>query len=144
MRLRNYSQFKDDIPEPAFVRELRTEAKSQGLWNLALPDLADGEPGTRLSNLQYAPLAEYMGRYQGSALVFNCQPPDVPNMIALQHDANEQQRERWLKPLLEGEMRSAFAMTEYSVASSDATNLSTSMRRDGDDYIIDGHKYILR
>ena len=134
---------RDDVPEPDFVSGLRELAKSQGLWNLALPDLAEGDPGTRLSNLDYAPLAEYMGRFHGSALVFNCQPPDVPNMIALQHDANEAQRERWLAPLLEGNMRSAFAMTEYDVASSDATNIATSMRRDGDDYVIDGHKWYI-
>ena len=132
-----------DVPEPGFLPGLRALAKSQGLWNLALPDLADDDPGTRLSNLDYAPLAEYMGRFHGSALVFNCQPPDVPNMIALQHDANSGQRERWLKPLLEGDMRSAFAMTEYDVASSDATNISTSMRREGDEYVIDGHKWFI-
>lgn len=131
------------ILEPAFVPELRSLAKQEGLWNLALPDLQEEEPGTRLSNLDYAPLAEYMGRYHGSALIFNCQPPDVPNMIALQHDANAEQRKRWLLPLLEGEMRSAFAMTEYEVASSDATNLRTTMRRDGDDYVINGHKWYI-
>jgi acyl-CoA dehydrogenase len=134
---------RDNVPEPAFVDELRALAKAEGLWNLALPDLAEDEPGTRLSNLEFAPLAEYMGRFLGSALVFNCQPPDVPNMIALQHDANPEQRQRWLKPLLEGEMRSAFAMTEYNVASSDATNLATSMVRDGDHYIINGHKWFI-
>jgi acyl-CoA dehydrogenase len=134
---------RDDVPEPDFIPGLRELARSQGLWNLALPDLADGDPGTRLSNLDYAPLAEYMGRFHGSALVFNCQPPDVPNMIALQHDANAAQRERWLAPLLEGNMRSAFAMTEYDVASSDATNIATSMQRDGDDYVIHGHKWYI-
>jgi acyl-CoA dehydrogenase len=134
---------RDDVPEPDFVPGLRALAKSRGLWNLALPDLADEDPGTRLSNLDYAPLAEYMGRFHGSALVFNCQPPDVPNMIALQHDANPQQRRRWLEPLLQGDMRSAFAMTEYDVASSDATNICTSMRREGDEYVIDGHKWFI-
>jgi acyl-CoA dehydrogenase len=134
---------RDNDPQPDFVTELRAKAKAQGLWNLALPDLQDDEPGTRLSNLEYAPLAEYMGRYHGSAIVFNCQPPDVPNMIALQHDANDEQRERWLNPLLEGNMRSAFAMTEYSVASSDATNLRTSIKRDGDSYIVNGHKWFI-
>ena len=134
---------RDDVPEPAFVPGLRALARARGLWNLALPNLADDDPGTRLSNLDYAPLAEYMGRFHGSGLVFNCQPPDVPNMIALQHDANAQQRQRWLKPLLEGEMRSAFAMTEYNVASSDATNIATTMRRDGDHYVIDGHKWFI-
>lgn len=134
---------RQGVLEPDFVAELRALAKNEGLWNLAVPNLREDDPGTRLNNLEYAPLAEYMGRYHGSALVFNCQPPDVPNMIALQHDANEEQRERWLLPLLEGEMRSAFAMTEYEVASSDATNLSTRMRRDGDDYVIDGHKWYI-
>ncbi|MEH6583407.1 MAG: acyl-CoA dehydrogenase family protein [Halioglobus sp.] len=134
---------RDEVLEPTFLKDLRATAKNEGLWNLALPDLGEDEPGTRLSNLEYAPLAEYMGRYHGSSIVFNCQPPDVPNMIALQHDANAEQRERWLNPLLEGHMRSAFAMTEYNVASSDATNLSTSMRRDGDDYIINGHKWFI-
>ena len=134
---------RDDVPEPDFVPGLRALAKSQGLWNLALPELAEEDPGTRLSNLDYAPLAEYMGRFHGSALVFNCQPPDVPNMIALQHDANPEQRRRWLEPLLQGDMRSAFAMTEYDVASSDATNIRTSMRRDGDHYVIDGHKWFI-
>lgn len=134
---------RQGVLEPDFVAELRAMAKNEGLWNLAVPNLRDDDPGTRLSNLEYAPLAEYMGRYHGSALVFNCQPPDVPNMIALQHDANEEQRKRWLLPLLEGEMRSAFAMTEYEVASSDATNLSTRMKREGDDYVIDGHKWYI-
>ena len=134
---------RQDILEPAFVKELRALAKADGLWNLALPDLTDDEPGTRLTNLEFAPLAEYMGRFHGSGFIFNCQPPDVPNMIALQHDANNEQRERWLQPLLQGEMRSAFAMTEYNVASSDATNLNTSMRRDGDHYVINGHKWFI-
>ncbi len=134
---------REDIREPGFVKDLRAKAKSEGLWNLALADLTEDQPGTRLSNLEFAPLAEYIGRYHGSGIVFNCQPPDVPNMIALQHDANPAQQERWLNPLLEGEMRSAFAMTEYQVASSDATNLSTTMLADGDDYIIDGHKWYI-
>ena len=134
---------REDVLEPDFVGDLRALARREGLWNLAIPDLADEDPGTRLSNLEYAPLAEYMGRFHGSALVFNCQPPDVPNVIALQHDANTEQRERWLRPLLEGEMRSAFAMTEYAAASSDATNIATRMRRDGDDYVIDGHKWYI-
>ena len=134
---------RQGVLEPDFVAELRAMAKNEGLWNLAVPNLRDDDPGTHLSNLEYAPLAEYMGRYHGSALVFNCQPPDVPNMIALQHDANEEQRKRWLLPLLEGEMRSAFAMTEYEVASSDATNLSTRMKREGDHYVIDGHKWYI-
>ncbi|MBT4518788.1 MAG: acyl-CoA dehydrogenase [Halieaceae bacterium] len=134
---------RNNIREPDFVQDLRAEAKREGLWNMAVVNLGDGDPGTRLRNLEFAPLAEYMGRYHGSALVFNCQPPDVPNMIALEHDANAEQRERWLLPLLEGDMRSAFAMTEYDVASSDATNLRTSIRRDGDDYVINGHKWYI-
>lgn len=144
-RWREWQQLvrREGVNEPEFVAELRALAKAQGLWNLALPALQDDEPGTRLSNLEFASVAELMGRYQGSGLVFNCQPPDVPNMIALQHDANPEQRKRWLEPLLEGEMRSAFAMTEYAVASSDATGLVTSMERDGDEYVINGHKWYI-
>ncbi len=132
---------RDRLPEPSFTIELRRLAKEQGLWNLGLPDLRDDEPGTRLNNLDYAPLAEIMGRWHGSARVFNCQAPDVPNMITLQHFATDAQRRAWLTPLLEGEIKSAFAMTEYAVASSDPTNLQTRFQRDGDEYVINGHKW---
>jgi len=126
-----------------FIGELQHKARAAGLWNLGLPELGADEPGTRLSNLDYAPLAEIMGRLFWASEVFNCQAPDVPNMIALQNCATPEQKARWLRPLLEAETRSAFAMTEPDVASSDATNIATTMRRDGDDYIIDGRKWFI-
>ncbi|MCD6679247.1 MAG: acyl-CoA dehydrogenase family protein [Burkholderiaceae bacterium] len=127
----------------AFLEDLKTLAKSEGLWNLFLPALADDEPGTRLTNLEYAPLAEIMGRVSWASEVFNCNAPDTGNMELLHMFATPQQRERWLVPLLNGEIRSAFAMTEPDVASSDATNITTSIRRDGDDYVIDGRKWFI-
>jgi acyl-CoA dehydrogenase len=130
--------------EPApFIDELQQKARGAGLWNLGLPELADEEPGTRLSNLEYAPLAEIMGRLFWASEVFNCQAPDVPNMIALQNCATPEQKQRWLRPLLNAETRSAFGMTEPDVASSDATNIATSMVRDGNDYIVNGRKWFI-
>ena len=114
---------------PPFMRDLQRKARAAGLWNLGLPDLADDEPGTHLSNLDYAPLAEIMGRLPWASEVFNCQPPDVPNIIALQNCATPSQKEHWLKPLLNAETRSAFGMTEPDVASSDATNIATTITR---------------
>mgnify|MGYP006425111013 CR=1 FL=1 len=111
--------------DPPFLAELQAEARRQGLWNMAVPDLLDDDPGTRLSHLEYAPLAELMGRVVWSSRVFNCQPPDVPNVFALQAYTTPAQREQWLQPLLEAECRSGFAMTEPDVASSDATNIAT-------------------
>jgi acyl-CoA dehydrogenase len=127
--------------DPPFLVELQAEARKQGLWNMAVPDLEDSVTGTRLSHLEYAPLAELMGRVVWSSRVFNCQPPDVPNMVALQAYATPAQREQWLRPLLEAECRSGFAMTEPDVASSDATNIATRIRRDGNDFIVNGHKW---
>jgi acyl-CoA dehydrogenase len=127
----------------AFMGELQQKALEQGLWNLGLPELADDEPGTRLSNLEYAPLAEIMGRLFWAPEVFNCQAPDVPNMIALQNCATRAQKQRWLNPLLNAETRSAFGMTEPDVASSDATNIATKFVRDGDDYVITGRKWFI-
>lgn len=129
--------------QPAFMGELQCKARAAGLWNLALPDLASDEPGTRLSNLDYAPLAEHMGRLFWASEVFNCQPPDVPNMIALQNCANPEQKERWLRPLLNAETRSAFGMTEPDVASSDATNIATTITRRGSDYVVNGRKWFI-
>src|ERR1700761_2300597 len=126
-----------------FMGELQQKARTAGLGNLGLPELADDEPGTRLSNLEYAPLAEIMGRLFWAPEVFNCQAPDVPNMIALQNCATPEQKQRWLRPLLNAETRSAFGMTEPDVASSDATNIATRMVRDGDDYIINGRKWFI-
>ena len=130
--------------EPApFMAELQAKARDEGLWNLGLPELAEDEPGTRLSNLEYAPLAEIMGRLFWAPEVFNCQAPDVPNMIALQNCATPAQKQRWLYPLLNARTRSAFAMTEPDVASSDATNIATKFVRDGDHYIITGRKWFI-
>jgi acyl-CoA dehydrogenase len=123
--------------------DLQQKARAAGLWNLGLPELAADEPGTRLSNLDYAPLAEIMGRLFWAPEVFNCQAPDVPNMIALQNCATSEQKARWLRPLLEAKTRSAFGMTEPDVASSDATNIATKMVRDGDDYVINGRKWFI-
>jgi len=128
---------------PQVVEDLKALARSEGLWNLFLPGLRDDEPGTRLSNLEYAPLAEIMGRILWASEVFNCSAPDTGNMELLHLFASPEQRERWLKPLLAGEIRSCFAMTEPDVASSDATNISTSIQRDGDDYVINGRKWFI-
>ena len=124
-----------------FVSELQDAARSEGLWNLALPLLEENEPGTRLSNLEFAPLAEIMGRLPWGSEVFNCQAPDVPNMAMLQALATPEQKARWLRPLLNAQTRSAFAMTEPNVASSDATNIATRLTFAGDRIRIDGHKW---
>ena len=108
-----------------------------------LPSLRDDEPGTRLSNLDYAPLAELMGQVSWSSEVFNCNAPDTGNMELLHMFATPEQREDWLVPLLNGKIRSAFAMTEPDVASSDATNITTSIRREGDEYVINGRKWFI-
>ena len=125
---------------PPLMRELKAKAKAEGLWNLSMPNT---EYGQGLSNLEYAPLAEIIGRVIWSAEVFNCNPPDAGNMELLYHYANEEQKERWLKPLANGDMRSCFAMTEPKVASSDATNIETTIMRDGDHYAINGHKWFI-
>jgi acyl-CoA dehydrogenase len=120
------------------LAELRAEARARGLWNLFLP----GEYGAGLTNLQYAPLAEITGRSLGLApAALNCSAPDTGNMEVLAAFGTEEQRETWLKPLLDGEIRSSFAMTEPDVASSDATNISTRIERDGDSYVINGRKW---
>ena len=129
-----------DFPS-AIVEGLKAKARVQGLWNLFLPGLKEGEPGTRLSNLQYAPLAEIMGRYPWSPEVFNCNAPDTGNMELLHMFATPEQHDRWLVPLMDGAIRSCFAMTEPDVASSDATNVRTLIERDGDEYVITGRKW---
>jgi acyl-CoA dehydrogenase len=123
---------------PALVEDLKSRAREQGLWNLFLPQ---HEAGAGLSNLEYAPLAEIMGQVWWAAEVFNCNAPDSGNMETLARYGSDAQQARWLTPLLEGRIRSAFAMTEPDVASSDATNIRCSITRDGDDYLVDGRKW---
>lgn len=142
-RIGAWNQAEADHAYPEFIDDLKALAKSEGLWNLFLPGLADDEPGQRLSNLEYAPLAEIMGRVQWAPEIFNCNAPDTGNMEVLHMFGTPAQRERWLEPLLEGTIRSCFAMTEPDVASSDATNIQTSIRREGDQYVINGRKWFI-
>ncbi len=128
---------------PTMIEPLKQRARGEGLWNLFLPALGDDEPGTRLTNLEYAPLAEIMGRVSWASELFNCSAPDTGNMELLHMFATPAQREAWLEPLLRGEIRSCFAMTEPDVASSDATNIRTSIRREGGAYVINGRKWFI-
>lgn len=129
------------IYPPPVVEELKAQARTEGLWNLFLPGLRDEEPGTRLTNLEYAPLAEIMGRIPWASELFNCNAPDTGNMETLHMFATEKQKQQWLEPLFNGEIRSAFLMTEPDVASSDARNIRSSIVQDGDHWVLNGRKW---
>ena len=124
---------------PALVEELKAKARKLGLWNMFLPHEHRGVPG--ISNLDYAPLCEIMGRVSWSGEVFNCSAPDTGNMETIERYGSEAHKDQWLEPLLRGEIRSAFLMTEPAVASSDATNIQCSIVRDGGDYVVNGRKW---
>jgi acyl-CoA dehydrogenase len=135
---RQLEESGDPHHQPAVMETLKVRAREAGLWNMFLPD---PEHGAGLSNSDYAPLAEILGRSHIASEACNCSAPDTGNMEVLHQFATPEQKDRWLTPLLDGEIRSAFAMTEPDVASSDATNVATRIERDGDDYVLNGRKW---
>ena len=140
----NERTYHDQVDEhgwdraPPVIDELKEKARAQGLWNMFLPD---SDLGYGLTNLEYAPLCEIMGRSQIAAEAFNCSAPDTGNMEVLERYGTEEQKKDWLEPLLDGRIRSSFAMTEPAVASSDATNIQSSIKMDGNEYVINGRKW---
>jgi len=135
---REHEAQEDRWQAPTLLEELKARAREAGLWNLFLPH---SDSGAGFSNLEYAPLCEEMGKVGFAPEVFNCAAPDTGNMETLERYGSPEQKKQWLEPLLAGKIRSAFAMTEPAVASSDATNICTEIRRDGDDYVINGRKW---
>ncbi|HSC03794.1 MAG TPA: acyl-CoA dehydrogenase family protein [Solirubrobacteraceae bacterium] len=131
----------DPHSHPAIMEELKERARELGLWNLFLPEPTEGVQAPGLSNVDYAPLAEIMGRSHIASEACNCAAPDTGNMEVLNLFGTPEQKERWLRPLLDGEIRSAFVMTEPEVASSDATNIELRIERDGDEYVLNGRKW---
>ncbi|MGA9876939.1 MAG: acyl-CoA dehydrogenase family protein [Solirubrobacteraceae bacterium] len=135
---RQLAESGDPHHQPAIMEELKARAREAGLWNMFLPD---ADHGAGLSNSDYAPLAEILGRSHIASEACNCSAPDTGNMEVLHQFATDAQKEQWLKPLLEGEIRSSFAMTEPEVASSDATNIALRIERSGEDYVLNGRKW---
>ncbi|MEN3272176.1 MAG: acyl-CoA dehydrogenase [Actinomycetota bacterium] len=126
---------------PPIMDKLKAAARERGLWNLFLPHLSPDAPGTKLSNLDYAPISEELGKVGFSSEALNCAAPDTGNMELLNHYASDRVKEQWLQPLLDGEVRSAFGMTEPDVASSDATNIGLRITKEGDEYVLNGRKW---
>jgi acyl-CoA dehydrogenase len=138
-----HQSVQDGVYPPVFLEDLKTLAQEAGLWNFFMPNFTHREASAGLCNLDYAPLAEIMGRVPWSSEVFNCNAPDTGNMELLHRFATSAQKEQWLTPLLEGRIRSAFAMSEPDVASSDPTNLQTVVRKEGDNLVLNGRKWFI-